>query len=82
MLWIEIKSSLTRQNDVCPFLKDTHKRINRLLEEEEEKVRLEVQHKLSLQMAQMRDVEERERYRLCRIANVKGNSGKKMTSSS
>ena len=68
---------IVKEKKLDEMKREVDKRINKMVEEEEEKLRLEAQHKLSLQLAQMRDAEERERYRLRRIANAKGNSGKK-----
>ena len=68
---------IVKEKKLDAMKREVDTRINKMVKEEEEKIRLEVQQKRSLQLAQMRDAEERERYRLRRIANAKDGSGKK-----
>ena len=68
---------IVKEKKLDAMKREVDTRINKMVKEEEEKIRLEVQQKRSLQLAQMRDAEERERYRLRRIANAKDGNGKK-----
>lgn len=67
---------IVKEKKLDAMKREVDERINKMVEQEEKKIRLEAQSKRSLQLAQMRDAEERERYRLRRIANAKDGGGK------
>ena len=64
---------IIKEQKLNDMKRDVDKKIEMMVLEEEEKLREEIQYKRSLELAQLRDAGERERYRLRRVANADNN---------
>ena len=71
--YLEIKE----EQEMSKMQSEIDKKIEEMVLKEEKKLKNEMRYKKSLELAQLRDAGERERYRLRRVANSKDNGDNK-----